>query len=119
MKRHVILVDETGELVCGSNSLERARQYAEEYLRTASDGTVVALYSLTESAVKTGVVWSNGKASVPTTKEKRRWTEEEVARLRELFDKGLSDLRIGVAMNRTAAAIHAKLYKLGLSRDRS
>lgn len=53
------------------------------------------------------------RTGVGCTKASRRWSDEETARLCDLVRKGLSDAAIGIALERTADAIHARILWVG------
>jgi hypothetical protein len=53
--------------------------------------------------------WSDNRAP------QRRWTEKDISRLKELFDRGFSGPQIAKDMGRTPEAIYPKANRLGLS----
>ena len=131
MKKYLVVLEDTESLedTVTSDSLARAKQYAEELLLDKPAGTVAFIYQHCLHAVKAGVVYSRSspnsatsgarvkkKINMPSGITRKRWTGADKDALRKMFFDGHATNVIADKLERTELAISHQITRMKLVR---
>jgi hypothetical protein len=125
MKKYLVLLQLPVEAV-DSDSLGRAKDYAEEMLSGEKAGTTAYIFQHCLHAVKSGVVFSKSSPNavkskgsvnrqpVPAKNAQRVWSKDDDRLLRVAHDGGASDQEIADGLGRSPKAVAIRRGRLGL-----